>query len=987
MVRYAILGPVELRDGGRGVVVGGPRQVALLALLLVNANRALSNDRLIDTLWGDLGPAGALKRLQAAILRLRRALDPEGGSGESVLRTVAGGYLLAVCPGELDAEVFQVRVQEGRRVLLAGEAQRAREVLVEALGMWRGPALADVAYDEFAQPEIRRLEELRLAALEARVDCELRLGEHGGVIGELEALVAAHPGRERLAAQLMLAMYRCGRQGDALEVYARTRAYLSGELGLEPGPALQALQREILEQSATLVAPVDRRAAELRSGRSLPRALRAARRKEGDPVRRPEAGAAIFNVPITTRTFVGRRQQLQRLEEGLSGDGAVAITQVHAIHGMGGVGKTQLAARYAREHRDDYDVIWWLRAEQPETLRADLAGLAVALGLVDAEGDEGAISAARGWLEHNGRWLLVFDNATGPDAIAGLLPEGTGGHVVITSRAHADWGALHVQPLALDVWRRAESSEFLRGRTGEQDIAVVDAAAEALGDLPLALEQAAAYTNTKAITLTGYMQRLRDRAPQLFSTGRPAGYEHTVATVWQLAFEQIAEHRAAHTLLEVCGHLAPERIPRELLEAALDYNVISDVSSQAADDAIELLLAYALLTPTGEQTFAMHRLIGQLTRAGADAAAQAAAAAVAVTALDVLWPDVPPWHHEQWPACERLRAHTLAATEHSERHGAAPEQTARVLLRIGQYQAERAQLTSGRQLIQRALVIFETVYGPKHPDLVVTLGSLGIVLQRLGELAEAHVALQRALAICEAVFGSDHPAVAISLSFLGFVQQQRGELEAARITLQRALAIGEAVNRPEGAQVAHTHDDPGVVHQHVGEGEAAGVVLERALEIFKTVDRPEGAAAARTLGILGDVQRELGELEAARVTLQRALETKEALYGPGHPEVANTLTNLGKVQRELGELEVARVTLQRALETKEAVYGLEHPHVASTLTSLASVQRKLGEHDQARAVLQRAVAIFESFLGPDHADTVEARSTLKSMDSSANQGV
>jgi DNA-binding SARP family transcriptional activator len=184
----------------------------------------VSSDRLIDALWGDLGRAGALKRVQVAVTRLRRALDRDGVGGESVLRTVAGGYLLEVRPGELDAEVFHRRLEEGCHALAAGEAQRAREVLDEALGMWRGRALAAVGYEEFAQPEIRRLEELRLAALEARVDCQLQLGAHTAVVGELEGLVAAHPGRERLAARLMLALYRGGRQGDAgrgLRAHAR----------------------------------------------------------------------------------------------------------------------------------------------------------------------------------------------------------------------------------------------------------------------------------------------------------------------------------------------------------------------------------------------------------------------------------------------------------------------------------------------------------------------------------------------------------------------------------------------------------------------------------------------------------------------------------------------------------------------------------------------------------------------------------------------
>jgi DNA-binding SARP family transcriptional activator len=329
MVRYAILGSVELCDGERRVGVGGPRQVALLALLLVNANRALSTDRLIDALWHDRDAAGSLKRLRMAIARLRGALDPGGVQGESVLRTTAGGYLLAVRPGELDADVFQARVVEGRSALESGEAAHAHEVLVEALGMWHGPALADVAYEKFAQPEIRRLEELRLVALETSVDCDLRLGRHAGVIGELEALMAAHPGRERLVAQLMLALYRCGRQGDALTAYARARAYLATELGLEPGPALQALQGEILDQSPTLQPVTD----EPDGGSSvgcrpvmlpLPRALR---------------------VPPGS-VFVGRDLEFTRLRRrwAHTGSGAGSVVM---IGGEPGIGKTRLAAEFA----------------------------------------------------------------------------------------------------------------------------------------------------------------------------------------------------------------------------------------------------------------------------------------------------------------------------------------------------------------------------------------------------------------------------------------------------------------------------------------------------------------------------------------------------------------------------------------------------------------------------------------------------------------
>jgi DNA-binding SARP family transcriptional activator len=254
--RFKILGPIEVFDGDGPLPLGGPRQVALLALLLVHANQAVASDAAIEALWGGDGPAPSIKRLQMAVTRLRKALEPLGGSGRELpLRTVAGGYVLSVAPGELDANVFEEGVVQGTGALARGDAALAAELLRQADARWRGPALADVAYEAFAQAEIRRLDELRLTALEARTDADLRLGRHADVIGELEALLAHHPTRERLAGQLMLALYRSGRQSDALDVYQRSRVYLSNELGLEPGPALRQLQRSILAQDATLSLP------------------------------------------------------------------------------------------------------------------------------------------------------------------------------------------------------------------------------------------------------------------------------------------------------------------------------------------------------------------------------------------------------------------------------------------------------------------------------------------------------------------------------------------------------------------------------------------------------------------------------------------------------------------------------------------------------------------------------------------------------------
>jgi DNA-binding SARP family transcriptional activator len=246
-MRFGILGPLVVADDhGRELAVGGRRQRAVLAILLLHAGEVVSTDRLIDELWDERAPATAAKTLQVYVSNLRKAL------GHGVLLTRAGGYVLQAEPDGIDSVRFRAIVDEGRSALEAGEAQIAASRLREALGLWRGPALADFAHESFAQAEVARLEELRQAALEDRIDADLAHGDHSVLVGELEALVREHPMRERLTAQLMLALYRSGRQADALDAYQRARVQLQEELGLEPGPALKTLQMQVLEQSAEL---------------------------------------------------------------------------------------------------------------------------------------------------------------------------------------------------------------------------------------------------------------------------------------------------------------------------------------------------------------------------------------------------------------------------------------------------------------------------------------------------------------------------------------------------------------------------------------------------------------------------------------------------------------------------------------------------------------------------------------------------------------
>jgi DNA-binding SARP family transcriptional activator len=250
-MEFCVLGPLEARRDGQPVALGGAKQRALLAVLLLHAGEVVSTDRLIDELWGDEPPATAPHTVQVFVSRLRKAL----GDGGAVLATSPPGYAIRPEPDALDLERFERLVARGRAALTGGDADAASSSLREALGLWRGPPLADFSYEAFAQAAIVRLEELRLSALADRIDADLALGRHHEVIGELESLVAAHPLQERLRGQLMLGLYRSGRQADALEAYQEARRVLVDELGIEPGPALQRLERAILQHDEELELP------------------------------------------------------------------------------------------------------------------------------------------------------------------------------------------------------------------------------------------------------------------------------------------------------------------------------------------------------------------------------------------------------------------------------------------------------------------------------------------------------------------------------------------------------------------------------------------------------------------------------------------------------------------------------------------------------------------------------------------------------------
>ena len=316
-MQFRILGPLEAAERDVPRPLGGARQRAVLAILLLHRGEVVSGERLVEELWGERAPATAGKVLQAYISRLRKAI------GGDVLLTRGRGYVLPAAAGELDLDEFERLAADGRAALAGGDAASAAARLREALGLWRGPPLADFRYEAFAQGEIARLEEARLAALEDRIDADLALGRHGEVIAELEALVRAHPLRERLWAQLMIALYRGGRQSDALLAFRRARGRLVAEIGVEPGPELRALETAVLAHDPGLAAPG-------------PRSL--------GP---PELPAGLRRIGPA---FVGRDAALACLcgfwADAERGQGGVVL-----VLGPAGSGRTRLAAELAHHAR------------------------------------------------------------------------------------------------------------------------------------------------------------------------------------------------------------------------------------------------------------------------------------------------------------------------------------------------------------------------------------------------------------------------------------------------------------------------------------------------------------------------------------------------------------------------------------------------------------------------------------------------------------
>jgi tetratricopeptide (TPR) repeat protein len=687
---------------------------------------------------------------------------------------------------------------------------------------------------------------------------------------------------------------------------------------------------------------------------------------------RPPSLALISDLfPHRNPNFTGRGDLLTQLRSALTSGQPAALTQ--AIHGLGGVGKTQLVVEYAYRHAAGYDLVWWVRAEEPAVLTADYAALAGPLNLLqkDKPDQRLVVQAVRRELGQRTGWLLILDHAPGPEEIRPYLPPGATGHVLITSRNPA-WRGL-ASPLTVPVLARPESVAFLLKRTGQTHQAPASKLAKALGHLPLALEQAGAYIDaTAGSSLSAYLDLFRHRQRDLVRRGKPSpDYPHTVATTWDIAFQQVRQASPAGAdLLNLCAYLASDDIPRDLLSAGARYLPRSLAKALADplafEEAVATLRRYSLIEVSGD-TWSVHRLVQAVARDRLPEGDRRRWAKAAVQIVDSAFPSGDdPQDVRTWLVCARLLPHALVAAGHAEALGLASEATGRLLNQTGLYLWGRAEFAGAKAALQRALTVVEKMLGADHPNVATLVSNLGSVLQALGDLAGARTHYERALAMDEAAFGPHHPEVANDVNNLAGVMYALGDLAGARTHYERALAIGQATLGPHHPDVAVRVNNLGLVLRALGDLAGAQAAYQRALAIDQAAYGPYHPQVATDLNNLGKVLHDLGDLARARAAYERALAIREQELGANHPDTATALNDLGTLLQRQGDYAQARIYLERALAVYERVFGEQHPWVAAAVNNLGSVLQALGDLAAARAAYQRALAIDEAAFGPHH---------------------
>jgi tetratricopeptide (TPR) repeat protein len=714
----------------------------------------------------------------------------------------------------------------------------------------------------------------------------------------------------------------------------------------------------------------------------------------------PEAAAfpgkvvAVSNIPVRVpEHFLGRDDALAAIETSLARyEGRAAIT---AVHGLRGVGKTTLAAAYAEKHRGDYRATWWIRAQTESSMRADLVALGVRLGWVGAEEkEEPALKTVMERLRHEGEGiLLIYDNAIDAAALKPYLPRGGAAKVLVTSNAPA-WRGV-AEPVEIRLWPKEIGADYFIARTGrETERAAAEVLSGALGGLPLAHEQAAAYCERLELSFAEYHKRFEAAPARLLDDARHAPAEYhdglTVAKTFALAIEEAAKlHPAAEPLIVHAALLAPEPIPLFLFAEArgkFGEPLASMLADDGLDEAVAALRTFALID---RETIAderepeiktdcvrLHRLVRQVAAARREGEAREEGRRALIAAMAAVYPEGVYNDPKTWPRARRLDALALAlAGGDAELPKDSEERASDLLNSLASYRhGPLAAYAQARPLFERALAIREEALGPEHPETATSLNNLAVLLEDQGDLANARPLIERALAIKEKALGPEHPDTATSLNVLATLLRDEGDLAGARPLYERALAIYEKALGPEHPDTATVLNNLALLRMDQGDFAAARLLYERAMAIREKALGPEHPWTATSLNNLASLLHNQGELAVAQPLHERALAIREKALGPEHPDTAVSLNNLATLLRTQGDLVGARPLYERALAIYEKALGPEHPNTNRTRHNIARLLLTSGKPGEALAFGETALAAHEKMLGQDHPWTKDSAS-------------
>jgi DNA-binding SARP family transcriptional activator/tetratricopeptide (TPR) repeat protein len=958
---YRLLGPLEIWDGSCWHGLRQAKWRALLAVLLCRANQAVSAGRLIEELWGQQPPKSAGKLLHACVSDVRRAL---GDSSGETLVTRAPGYELRTRRGELDCHHFEDLATRGRQAFGDGAFELAATRLGEALALWRGPALADVPASPTVQAEAARLEAGRLGAVEALVETELARGRHADVLPELHSLVRQHPLREGLHGQLMLALYRAGRQAEALAVLRDLRRVLVEELGLEPGPALQNLQRQILAADPALLVGQPRPSNEL-------------------AVARPATVEPPRQLPPTSAIFAGREDESERLRALLRQDGKEPVA-IATVYGIGGIGKSALAIHVAHQlagefpdgqlYADLHGATAGVAPLEPlELLGRFLRALGVDGSQVPAQVDEAAARLRS--LTAGRRLLLVLDNVRDTSQVAPLLPGGPGCGVLITSRrvlAGLDGaGQLH-----LGVLTPQEAVALLGRLIGEQRIAAEPTAADELarwcGWLPLALRIAGArLTARPGWPVRALAERLADARCRLDELELS---DIGVRASFRISYTELGDSpnpndRTAAEAFSLLGMLDGPAVGVPVVARLLDQ------PEPTTDRVLERLVDAQLLETPSPGRYRMHDLLRVYAREQATrqySQQQAAAlrrafglyVATCWHTLDLLCPGDQRLTRadDRWskgglefadePAAlgwlEAERANLLAAVQQAAITPGVPSEFAvQFAQALFGFFRVRGYWNDWVRVNQTALAVANQL--GDRPAQAQAQNDLGLAHSRQGQYEQALAYHQQSLAIYQNL--GDHRGQAASLNNLGIVYQRQGQYDQALACHQQSLTIKRELGDRHGQ--ANSLGNLGLVHQRRGHYDQALACHRQSLTIYRELGHRDGQA--NSLNDLGLVHLQQARYEQALACQRKSLAMFRELGD--RDGQANSLNDLGLIHQRQGRYDQALACHRQSLTIRGELgdpYGQ-----AESLRDLGGALQALGRHQEKRAHWQQALAIFE----------------------------